>query len=96
MKSLSVNQLSKLIGVPKSTMYTRMEAGRIPIGDAIRWLEQELYALYRDQSPAKRLRRYENALTSLRVERAMDRMKEADRRRNRSAGRRAAIARRAA
>jgi hypothetical protein len=77
-------------------MYTRMEAGRIPLGDAIRWLEQELYGLYRDQSPAKRLRRYEDALTSLRVERAMDRMKDADKRRGCAAGRRSALARRAA
>jgi hypothetical protein len=70
--AITLPRLSKLLGVPERTLYRWNDArGAIPLIEAIWALERELQTLYTDAPRARKIRRYEDALKELRVERAL-------------------------
>jgi predicted DNA-binding transcriptional regulator AlpA len=93
--TVSVPSLARLCGLSHTAIYDRLEAntgpktrmaGRqtsIPITEAIQWVEREAAALRRSSPTARRIRRLEDAATTLRVEWATSRIQNRFRSRRR-------------
>jgi len=84
--TISLASLARLTGTPVSTLYATQPQARGPIllTEAITFLEGELAALYRDQPRARRIRKMEDGLREMRVQRALDRIRFRDGGRRRS------------
>jgi hypothetical protein len=84
MKSLTVTEFGRLVGLPKTSAHRLMRLGRgpettangrkvtIPVDSAIAWIEGQLRGLYRDKRAAKHADRLEAASRALRIERVME------------------------
>jgi len=80
--TITLAALARTAGIPVSTLYARQPEARGPIllSEAITFLEGELATLYADQPRARKIRKLEDGLRELRVQRAMHRIRNRQRR----------------
>lgn len=85
--TITLPQLSKLLGEPERTFYRRYPEARgpLPLDQAITWIEGNLRAFYAAPARARKIRRYEDAVRELRVQRALHRIEARPKRRQRAA-----------
>ena len=80
--TITLAALARCAGIPVSTLYARQPEARGPIllSEAITFLEGELATLYADKPRARKIRKLEDGLRELRVQRAMECIRDRQRR----------------
>src|SRR5262245_23168685 len=85
--TITLPKLSRLLGIPERSLYRWTEArGPLPLTQAISAIEAELHDLYSDRPRARRIRRFEDAVRELRVERALHHIQNRPKARRRDYG----------